>query len=185
LWSDNSENGDELTESGEHGGNSPDGKKSLSEQHRRAFNVSAFQCVYDGNTAIFPEDGVKGSHCLTDEKYNKIVKALKNWEQEVRIKEIQHRKDFKRGYYWNQRFTVVKSTLPSGEIVWNLFRKDADGVATHLWLPMSKIFDAIKDAHESQLAHLKSSPTHKAIQKNMETLHWTTVNHLLGSVLFV
>jgi hypothetical protein len=57
----------------------------------------------------------------------------------------------------------VSSTLQSGKVCIRLHRKEKDGSVGKLYLPMSQVFDAIKDIHDHQLAHLKGDPTHVAI----------------------
>jgi transposase InsO family protein len=134
----------------------------LNDFHRKTFNENSFKCVYSGDAVVFPED-TKRSQQLTDQQYNKIVETLKDWDQENKVQELQHRKSNHNGYHWRKQFMVAKSTAPDGKVTWRLHRNDNDEQGK-LCVPMSQVFDAIKDAHVGLLAHLKANPTHKAVQ---------------------
>jgi hypothetical protein len=83
---------------------------------------------------------------------------------EDKDQEIIYRKNNHNGYHWRKQFVVVQSKQANGQVTYKLHKKEDDSVGK-LCLPMHEIFDAIKNAHVSLLAHLKSNTTHKSIQK--------------------
>jgi hypothetical protein len=137
------------------------------ECHRRAFNCSVFNFKYnEKGEAEIPELTSKSAQ-FTDSKYQQTIDILSNWNQEDKEAQGIYRQAHHLGYHLTTRYDILEIRKQHGKREWLLQRQPqpSDKKETgRLILPMSKIFDAISDAH-GMLAHLKANPTHKEIQK--------------------
>lgn len=140
-------------------------QNSLEDSHRHVFNKSVFKCVSARDSYIFPENNNKYQQ-FNKSQYNHIIDTLNKWDNNDKEVKSLFWKQNHNGYHGHKQFVVVKSEQSDNTIQYKLHRLKNSTVG-RLCLPMNEICDAIKDALYGLLAHLKASPTHKAVQKKM------------------